>query len=130
MCLKGSDALLDSSTLSTWQPPANKSASSRLSQQMYECLIVIPAQIQDKLAAQLDAAGLLATPGKPEPRDFEWPDLNELPYLTAVIKETLRKYSPAAMGGARCAPTDMELCGYHVPKVCRGSGYGSGWHLY
>ena len=36
--------------------------------------------------AELEAAGLLATPEAPEPRQLAWSDLGNLPYLQAVIK--------------------------------------------
>jgi len=38
------------------------------------------------LAAELDAAGLLATAARPAPRRLQWADLGRLPYLQAVIK--------------------------------------------
>ena len=48
------------------------------------------ADCQDKLVAELDAAGLLASPTRPTPRPFDWSDLGRLPYLGAVLKEALR----------------------------------------
>ena len=39
---------------------------------------------QAALAAELDAAGLLASPANPSPRAMAFPDLPRLPYLDAV----------------------------------------------
>ena len=38
------------------------------------------------MVAELEAAGLLATPEIPEPRSLTFADLSNLPYLQAVIK--------------------------------------------
>ena len=40
--------------------------------------------VQERLAAELDNAGLLATPGCPEPKDVDFNVLHELPVLDAV----------------------------------------------
>ena len=40
--------------------------------------------VQDKLAAELDGAGLLATPTDPQPKDVDFNVLHELPVLDAV----------------------------------------------
>ncbi len=39
---------------------------------------------QEKLAAELAAAGLLASPAQPAPRLLTYADLGRLPYLDAV----------------------------------------------
>jgi cytochrome P450 len=70
--------------------------------------------LQAKLAAELSAAGLTT-------REFDWGDLARLPYLNAVIKESLRLFAPASMGTSRMADKDMVICGYNVPKVSRGA---------
>ena len=41
-------------------------------------------EVQQKVAAELEAAGLLATTVKPEPRRLSYADLGRLPYLDAV----------------------------------------------
>ena len=51
------------------------------------------SQHPDKEAAvvqELAQAGLLATADAPAPRALTFTDINALPYLQAVIKETLR----------------------------------------
>ena len=40
--------------------------------------------VQDKLAAELEGAGLLATRSMPEPRDVDFNVIHELPVLDAV----------------------------------------------
>jgi cytochrome P450 len=65
---------------------------------------------QAKLVAELSAAGLTT-------RAFDWGDLARLPYLNAVIKESLRVLAPASTGTVRIAHRDMTICGHAVPKV-------------
>ena len=50
-------------------------------------------EVEAKLAAELDAAGLLATADCPQPRALEWADLGRLVYLQAVIKVCPIPYS-------------------------------------
>lgn len=47
-------------------------------------LLATHPQVQEKLAAELKAAGLLATKGQPEGRRMTYADLWRLPYLDAV----------------------------------------------
>ncbi|MCB9125888.1 MAG: cytochrome P450, partial [Caldilineaceae bacterium] len=44
--------------------------------------------------------------------------VNELPFLDQVLKETLRLYPPIHIGNRR-APHDIEVCGYRVPEGTR-----------
>ncbi len=57
--------------------------------------------MQVGVAAELAAAGLAPTEGAPSPRDFEYADANRLPLLMAVIKESLRLFSPGSLGTIR-----------------------------
>ena len=69
-------------------------------------------EVEAKLVAELDAAGLLATPARPEPRRLEWADLNKRVYLQAFIKEVLRMYPPVGIGQLRmCHTHDLRLAG-------------------
>ena len=69
-------------------------------------------EVEAKIVAELDAAGLLATPARPEPRRLEWADLNKLVYLQAFIKEVLRMYPPVGIGQLRmCHTHDLRLAG-------------------
>ena len=47
------------------------------------CVATYPG-VQDRLAAELDAAGLLATPSNPEPKELDFNIMNELPVMDAV----------------------------------------------
>ena len=42
-------------------------------------------------------------------------DLTQLPYLNAVIRETLRLYAPLPAFEPRVLPTDTVIDGYHIP---------------
>ena len=48
--------------------------------------------------------------GVPSPRDAE-----QLPFLGALIKETLRLYSPLPATEPRCSPVDTVIDGYVIP---------------
>ena len=47
------------------------------------CVATYPG-VQDRLAAELDAAGLLAKPSNPDPKELDFNVLNELPVMDAV----------------------------------------------
>lgn len=47
-------------------------------------LLATHPEVQAKAAAELEAAGLLATKARPEPRRLSYADLGRLPYLNAV----------------------------------------------
>ena len=51
-----------------------------------------------RLEAELDAAGLLVTAERPQPRAFTFADISKLRYLDCVIK--VRVVSQQARGGA------------------------------
>jgi hypothetical protein len=64
-------------------------------------LLAAHPRAQAALAAELAAAGLAPTEASPQPRGFEWGDLGRLPYLLAVIKESLRLFQPVGGAGGR-----------------------------
>lgn len=49
-------------------------------------------------------------------RKFKESDIDNLPYLQAVIKETLRLHAPIPFLVPRKALQDTEFMGYHIPK--------------
>ena len=49
-------------------------------------LISIHPHIQQRIAAELDALGLLRTAARPQPRALDWEDLSQLSYLRNLIK--------------------------------------------
>lgn len=49
--------------------------------------------VEEKIVQELEKLGLLATASNPNPRDVTFDDLGRLPYLTCVIKESMRMYT-------------------------------------
>ncbi|GBF93726.1 cytochrome P450 [Raphidocelis subcapitata] len=70
--------------------------------------------VQDRVAAELDAAGLLHKPGCPPPREMEYEDLKRLPYLTAVAKEAMRMLPVVSLMG-RVAERQVKVGPYVIP---------------
>lgn len=64
--------------------------------------------MEKKIAAELDAHGLLATPKNPHPRVPDYTDLSKLTYLSCVIKESMRMHTVGFVTEACCKFT-MEL---------------------
>lgn len=64
---------------------------------------------QDKLRAEL-ANITFNSDGLPQPKD-----LTGLPYMNAVIKETLRLYAPLPTNEPRTSPIDTIVDGYEIP---------------
>jgi cytochrome P450 len=64
-------------------------------------LLATHPEVEARLAAELQAHGLLATPGNPTPRAAAWEDLGKLRYLSAVVNETTRMYPAAGSGTLR-----------------------------
>jgi cytochrome P450 len=74
--------------------------------------------VQQQVFEELQQAGLATTTsslGKP----FSAGDLNRLPLLSAVIRESLRLCTPVPFGSSRHVVDEegAEVCGYHIPKV-------------
>jgi thromboxane-A synthase/cytochrome P450 family 3 subfamily A len=69
-------------------------------------------EAEAKLLAEIDAFGRSRAPTLEE--------LDQLPYLDAVFRETLRLCPPASLGTLRLAKEDQDVCGYTIRK---------GWHI-
>ena len=52
-------------------------------------MIATHAEVQRKVAHELDALGLLATPANPHPRQLDYGDVSKLVYLNNCIKASL-----------------------------------------
>lgn len=65
-------------------------------------------KIQDKLREELSHISVNGQ-GLPVPRD-----LTQLPYLNAVVRESLRLYSPLPTFEPRTSPVDTVVDGYHI----------------
>lgn len=63
------------------------------------------------MLAELDAAELLVTPQRPNPRPLEYNDLHKLMYLNAVLKACIHPFDSACA----CVKTGRQLSiwGYH-----------------
>ncbi|CAL5223031.1 g5486 [Coccomyxa viridis] len=72
-------------------------------------------EVDAKLAAELDEAGLLVTPQRPAPRAMDYADLARLTYLGWVCKEAMRVRPVAATGVTRYTKRAMKLGGCYLP---------------
>ena len=54
--------------------------------------------------------------GKGQPRSIQESDVLKLPYVQAIVKETMRLHAPAPFLIPRKAIKNIDLCGYCVPK--------------
>jgi cytochrome P450 len=59
------------------------------------CLFAIGTrpEVEARVVAELEGLGLLASPSNPNPPDLTLDHLSKLPYLNAVIKETMRYHT-------------------------------------
>ena len=69
--------------------------------------------MEQKIAAELESHGLLATPQQPEPRVPEYNDLAKLTYLSCVVKESMRMHTVSV---GTCNSECCRVCSKH--KSC------------
>eukprot|EP00884_Botryococcus_braunii_P015153 jgi/Botrbrau1/23639/Bobra.55_2s0026.1 len=68
-----------------------------------------------KVLEELDSLGLLVTKDRPKPRPLEYADFSQIPYLAAVIKESMRMYTVVGLGPSRVVKQPMRLGPYNLP---------------
>ena len=76
-------------------------------------------EVQARVAAELESLGLLATPGNPIPRRLEYADLAKLPYMDAVLRESLRLL-PVSAAGLAAHHAARQACHRHRRLCCAG----------
>eukprot|EP00884_Botryococcus_braunii_P023100 jgi/Botrbrau1/9474/Bobra.0252s0093.1 len=88
-------------------------------------------EIEARITAELDAAGLLASPIEPDPRELQLEDLYKLPYLDAVIKESMRYYLVVPTGTVRINDDeDVVLSnGFVIPRRTSVTSFLGGIHM-
>ncbi|KAK9821549.1 hypothetical protein WJX74_010904 [Apatococcus lobatus] len=79
-------------------------------------LIAAHPEVQQQVASELAALGLLATPNQPSPKPLTWQALSNLDYLRKVIKESQRLQTVAATGSMRTLSKSMRLGGYELAE--------------
>lgn len=80
------------------------------------CIATTPG-VQEKVAAELESVGLLmSSSSENSARPLEYADLARIPYLTAVIKESMRLWPVGGAGVGRVADRDVDVGGYFVKK--------------
>lgn len=83
------------------------------------CIATTPG-VQDKVAAELASLGLLmdssSESSTSSPRPIEYADLSKIPYITAVIKESMRVWPVGGAGVGRVADRDVDIGGFLVKK--------------
>ena len=72
-------------------------------------------EVQARVAAELDAHGLLAGPKNPTPRRPTYADLAALPYLDAVLRESLRIMPVSVFMYRETVDPVTDIGGFAVP---------------
>eukprot|EP00210_Caulerpa_lentillifera_P000330 g323.t1 len=75
-------------------------------------LLATNPSVVDKLLDELRVHDLYGDGAK----EFQFEDVSELKYLTAVVKEGMRRIHIATVAGARIAPQDLILGGHRIPR--------------
>ncbi|KAF8072732.1 Cyp3a9 [Scenedesmus sp. PABB004] len=78
-------------------------------------LVATTPGVEARVAAELGALGLLASPERPRPPPLAWEQLSQLRYLSAVINESMRLYPVVSSGTIRVTHAPMRLGSLAVP---------------
>ncbi|KAH7435006.1 hypothetical protein KP509_06G044800 [Ceratopteris richardii] len=110
LALDGKERLSDADMIAVlWEMVFRGTDTTAILTEWILAEVILHPNVQSKLQAELD------TVASPE-GEIREADLPKLPYLQAVIKETLRMHPPGPLlSWARLAITDTQVGGYHVP---------------
>lgn len=85
-------------------------------------MIATHAEVQRKVADELDALGLLATAANPHPRQLEYEDVGKLVYLNNCIKASLRwLVVQATLQTHRTTPSRQASCTPEDSRISAGT---------
>jgi cytochrome P450 len=76
----------------------------------------LPARTILSALQELDTARLVSTPQNPSPPGPTAAQLRDLPFLDAILHESLRVFPPAPSGTIRDLDKDLEIAGTRLPK--------------
>lgn len=81
------------------------------------CIATTPG-VQDKVAEELKSLGLLVSSSSDSSsaRALEYSDLSKVPFITAVIKESMRLWPVGGAGVGRVADRDVDVGGFLIKK--------------
>ena len=89
---------------------------------MRSALLAAHPEVQEEMAAELEAAGLLASRSRPQPRRLTYANLSKLPYLDAV--------RPCSMEADQLAVSVMSPAEGHSPLLtARAHEWCGGWTM-
>ena len=92
-----------------------------------ECCVLRAGVLRPARVQELQSLGLLASTAAPEPRAVTAEDISKMPFLDAIVHESLRLMAPAPNGGFRLLEKDTMVRPSRItrgvccpPNVCTG----------